>query len=258
MHDKHPYLMFLNKGNWMIQFITSSFTAIKSTLHSNTGNGVQSWFSRFSIKVATAVLRIIIIRLRMVHFKLIVLTVLIAVSSWKLKYISNVQLSLHEQIKISCPQSALSQEEGEGNDKDKNSGECNKGWKHGKHGKHHERMMKCIKQTNELKDCCTLPQDDSIKEDPECKHHLEGIEGKEKHEKMKAYKCFTDCIFNSKGLMVDGNIDAEKFKEMSDNMLTENGQLEFKSISDESIDFCSNQSKSAVVPESFYNQRILH
>lgn len=52
----------------------------------------------------------------------------------------------------------------------------------------------------DLAECCHIPKDESMKEDPDCKHHLEGIDEKEGKEKHKAYNCFNECFFEKKGL----------------------------------------------------------
>lgn len=123
-------------------------------------------------------------------------------------------------------QSALSEEK-----------DCDKGWKNEKH----QKMKKCMEETRELKACCPFPENESIKDDPECSHHLEGIEAKEKKEKMKAYNCFSECIFTNKNLLVDGELDGAEIKKMTEQYITEANESEFIEISLNSIDYCMNE-----------------
>lgn len=108
-------------------------------------------------------------------------------------------------------------------------------------------MKKCMKETRELKECCPFPENESIKNDPECSHHLEGIEDKEKKEKMKAYNCFSECIFENKGLLVEGDFNGDEIKKMIEKSMTEANGSEFIDISLSSIDYCINERKIILI-----------
>jgi hypothetical protein len=100
-------------------------------------------------------------------------------------------------------------------------------------------MKQCMKDTKDLKNCCPFPKHEEEKEDPECKHHLEGIETKEGKQKHKAYNCYTECSFKNKGLLNDeGVINKEKLKELTEDHLTKNDAEDFKEITMNSIDYC--------------------
>lgn len=98
-----------------------------------------------------------------------------------------------------------------------------------------------MKETRELMACCPFPENESIKNDPECSHHLEGIDDKEKKEKMKAHNCFLECIFQNKGLLIDGELQGDEIKDMTEKFLVEENGSEFTAISLGSIDYCMNQ-----------------
>lgn len=122
---------------------------------------------------------------------------------------------------------------------------CDEGGEDGgdKGKKHHEKIKKCMKQTMDLTPCCPYPKDESAKDDPDCKHHLEGIEGMEKKEKHKAYKCFTDCIFTKNGLLVDGELVKEKIHEMTNQMLEKLEGDDWNEITTQSVDYCLDECK---------------
>ena len=84
--------------------------------------------------------------------------------------------------------------------------------------------------------CCSFPKDETMLEEPECKHFLEGLtenNGKGKH---KAYKCFAECIFKLKGIFVDGDLVLSKILEETDKSLAD--AAEFRDISVTSINYC--------------------
>jgi hypothetical protein len=123
----------------------------------------------------------------------------------------------------------------------------------GKGHEKHEKFKKCFNQTKALKECCPSSNSESMKDDPDCKHHLEGIEDKEKKQKFKAYKCFSECILEKGGIFVDGNFNKEKLIESTENHLTLNNDLDFKDIAMDSIDFCLGKSEKIVQhPIKFY------
>lgn len=107
--------------------------------------------------------------------------------------------------------------------------------------KHHEKIKKCMKETEDLKKCCPYPKKEDIKDDPKCKHHIEGIEDMEKKEQHKAYKCFAECWFEEKGLIEDGELVKEKIHEETNKMLVELEGEDFQLISTESIDYCLDE-----------------
>lgn len=101
-----------------------------------------------------------------------------------------------------------------------------------------------MKETKDLKDCCPSNTDDeSMKDDPECKHHLEGIETMDKKAKGKAYKCFTECIFTTRGIYNDGVFEKDKLKEFSEEAMVKSNDIDLKDIAFESIDYCMGERK---------------
>ena len=112
-----------------------------------------------------------------------------------------------------------------------------------KHEKHIEKMKKCMQDTLQLKNCCPYPNDDSFKDEPACKPFLEGIEDKKGKEKHKAYSCFLDCLFEKKGLYKDGELNKEKISEVTKNGLTANSGENFLQISENAINYCSDERK---------------
>lgn len=118
----------------------------------------------------------------------------------------------------------------------------------GKH-KHHKKMMQCMKQTIDLQEsCCPFPRDDSVKDDPVCKEHLEGIEEKEGKEKHRAMKCWFDCIYKSKGLIEEKKLQKDATLNYFDEMLTKLEAEDFKAVTEESIEYCFAESEFS--PES--------
>ena len=118
--------------------------------------------------------------------------------------------------------------------------------KDGDWGKHKEKIKKCMEETDKLIECCPFPKNDEVKEDPDCKHHLEGVEKKEKKDQMKASSCFTECVFKKNELLNDKNeLDNEKLKNAIGDYLEKNNGADFKKISLESIDYCINDCKKS-------------
>lgn len=111
-----------------------------------------------------------------------------------------------------------------------------------------EKIKQCMQQTKDLHDCCQLPKDEEMKNDPDCKQHLEGIEGKEKKEQHKAQTCFVECIFKKSGIISEGkDIVKDKLKEETEKHLTKFNAPEFKDISMNSIDFCVGECKKKMI-----------
>lgn len=110
-------------------------------------------------------------------------------------------------------------------------------------GKNKEKHKQCMLQTNDLQACCPFPKDEEMKAGP-CNEHLEGIEGKEDKDKWHAYSCSTECYFKSKGLVNEaGELQVENMKEHTGKLLDANNGDDFKAISEESIDYCTVESK---------------
>lgn len=105
------------------------------------------------------------------------------------------------------------------------------------------KMIKCGKDTEKLgKECCPMPKFDELKNDPECKSHLDGIDEKEGMEKGKAYSCFMDCIFKAKGLIEGRELKWDEIRKHNDEFLGTDS--EFKEVSAKAIDFCENKGKT--------------
>lgn len=99
-------------------------------------------------------------------------------------------------------------------------------------------------------ECCPFPKNDEVKDDPDCKHHLEGIEKKEKKDQHKASSCFAECIFKKNELLNDKNeLDKEKLKNGIGDYLEKNNAADFKAISLESIDLCITECKKKLSDE---------
>jgi len=95
-----------------------------------------------------------------------------------------------------------------------------------------------------LKKCCTLPFDE-VKNDPNCKKHLEGVDPDNKMEMMKAGMCFNECYYKSKGMINDaGDVVKEKMLEQS--LLMKDP--DFKDITKASIDMCVTKSELKLLP----------
>ncbi|CAO1331323.1 unnamed protein product [Diamesa serratosioi] len=91
----------------------------------------------------------------------------------------------------------------------------------------------------DLQPCCQFPSDASMMSG-ECMVHLEGLEDKEEREKWHAYSCFTDCYFKSKGMVNDaGELQIDQIKEQTTSLLDANNGQDFKSLSIETIDYCT-------------------
>lgn len=121
-------------------------------------------------------------------------------------------------------------------------------------GGHHEKMKKCFKQVKELEDkCCPLPKpDENAETDPDCAHHLEGIEAKEKKEQHKAKGCYMECVFKKNGVISeDGEIVKEKFKESTEQYLEKAEALEFKDATFNAIDTCIADCKEKKLKKTF-------
>lgn len=124
----------------------------------------------------------------------------------------------------------------------KGKGDKGKG---GKWDKNKEKIKQCMHETKELMKCCPFPENDDTKNDPDCKHHLEGIENKEKDhkEKHKAHSCFTECLFKKKEILKEnGELDKEKLKAEIKEFLGES-KAGFQEISFSSVDYCISECK---------------
>lgn len=114
-----------------------------------------------------------------------------------------------------------------------------------KWGKHKEKIKKCVNETKELMKCCPFPaHDDDVKNDPDCKHHLEGIEDKKHKEQFKAHACFSECLFKKKEILKENNeLDTDKLKSSLDEFLVKKDAADFKEIAGNSIDYCLGECK---------------
>ena len=99
-------------------------------------------------------------------------------------------------------------------------------------------------ETKELTKCCPFPENKDMKDDPDCKQHLEGIDKKEKKDQHKAASCFTECIMKKTGVLNEkSEVDKEKLKAAMGDYLEKNNAADLKQISSDSIDFCINECK---------------
>lgn len=96
-------------------------------------------------------------------------------------------------------------------------------------------------QTEKLKACCPLPKStDDYKKDPECGHHLEGIEGMKEKEMFHAGVCFVECMFKSRELIgEDKEVMWEEIKKRGNEVFGESE--DFKDVTEKSIEFCETK-----------------
>lgn len=83
-----------------------------------------------------------------------------------------------------------------------------------------------------------MPKDEQLKEDEECKQHLDGLptEGKGRY---RALGCFNECVFKKHGLFSDGQFtDRLKIKEAFETYLKKNNGDDFIDVSMTSVDYC--------------------
>lgn len=101
---------------------------------------------------------------------------------------------------------------------------------------HHQHLASGMRsiETKNLTACCPSPKAQSMKDDAECKSHIEGIESMDNKQKHKAYTCFVECIFKSKGLIEGKDVKWDKVKEVS----VEFHEPEFKEVVEKAVDFC--------------------
>lgn len=127
---------------------------------------------------------------------------------------------------------------------EKENDKCDKGGK-GKWGneKHHEKIKQCAQQTMDLKACCPFPENEALKDDPDCKHHLEGIDKKNEKDQHKAYKCFSECIFTERDMFVNGSFVDSEIHDFNDEFLADFGGEDFLHITGSSIDYCLAECK---------------
>lgn len=106
----------------------------------------------------------------------------------------------------------------------------------------HKKMMECHKQTEELSKCCEFPKPSEKEETSECKtEHLTGIETKDKKEQGKAFSCFLDCEFKSKGFIEGKEVKWDKIKEYGESHKDE--APGFEEVGNSALDFCQKTSK---------------
>jgi hypothetical protein len=114
------------------------------------------------------------------------------------------------------------------------------------HAEKHKKHMECAQETRNLTECCPMPKFEELKNDPECKVHLEGIDEKDHKGKMKAGVCFMECIFKSKGLIEDKDVKWDKIKELAGE------DPDFKEVSEKAVDFCEAKGELATIfPQQF-------
>ena len=105
----------------------------------------------------------------------------------------------------------------------------------------HKKMMECHKQSQDLGKCCEFPKPKE-EEESECKtEHLTGIETKEKKEQGKAFMCFMDCEFKSKGFIVDKEVKWDKMKEYGEAHKEE--APGFEEVGNQALEFCEKNCK---------------
>ena len=106
----------------------------------------------------------------------------------------------------------------------------------------HKKMMECHKQTEALGKCCEFPNLKELEEESECKkEHLTGIETKEKKEQGKAFMCFMDCEFKSKGFIEGKEVKWDKIKEFNEAHKDE--APEFNEVGNNALEFCEKTCK---------------
>ncbi|CAG9798319.1 unnamed protein product [Chironomus riparius] len=99
----------------------------------------------------------------------------------------------------------------------------------------HKKMMECHEQTKALGQCCEFPK--PKEEESECKtEHLMGIETKEKKEQGKAFMCFMDCEFKSKGFIEGKEVKWDKIKEYGE--AHKEDAPGFDEVGNSALEFC--------------------
>lgn len=83
-----------------------------------------------------------------------------------------------------------------------------------------------------------------MKDDPECKHLLTGIEAMGEKEQYKAHKCFTQCIFQERKLFVAGELVEKEIRNFNEEFLNDNGGEDFIDITKNSTDYCFEECES--------------
>lgn len=129
--------------------------------------------------------------------------------------------------------------------KDSHSGEDGDG--HKKNDDKFKKKKECMKQTEELKACCPLPKSsEDYMKDPECGHHLEGIDEKEGKDKFHTIVCFVECMFTSRGLLGGDDENKEilwdEVRKGTNEIFGEGDNL--KEVTEKAIDFCENICKT--------------
>jgi hypothetical protein len=117
--------------------------------------------------------------------------------------------------------------------------------KGGDWGKNKEKMKKCMEEEKKLMECCPYPKGDDMKDDPDCKHHLDGVDKKEDKEKHKAYSCFSECIAKKKGVLdADGKLDEAKLKSEMEEYLKANDAADLVDPTTNAIQSCLDDCKT--------------
>jgi hypothetical protein len=116
----------------------------------------------------------------------------------------------------------------------------------------HKQHVECAMATKNLTTCCPMPKHEELKNDPECKVHLEGLEDKDEKQKGRAMVCFIECLFKNKGLIEGHDVKWDKLKEFT----TSDGEADFKDVSLKAIDFCEAKGESSIPAKPTPKQEI--
>lgn len=112
-------------------------------------------------------------------------------------------------------------------------------------GKQRRTFKECVqRRIYAMNECCSVPKPDPMKEDSSCRVYLEGLDGKTERENLIAERCFTECMFETRGFFKDGAFNKPKILEAYESLLTEHNELDLLNISRTSIDSCINACKS--------------
>jgi hypothetical protein len=113
------------------------------------------------------------------------------------------------------------------------------GGDHEKFKEKHKKHKECMKETKQLTECCELPKPKDTAD--ECNEKMTELENKEGHEKMKAFSCYIECEFKSKGFLVEKEIQWDKIKEYHEEHKSE--VAEFEDASTKALEFCEPKGK---------------
>jgi hypothetical protein len=108
-----------------------------------------------------------------------------------------------------------------------------------------ERRKKCLRETKNLvQNCCRFPLEDFSKIPEECKSGLEGLEGKQGLDRYRTLACIRECSFKAVGILKDGDlVDTETMKKVTKQHLTNLGQEDLETTTNEAIEYCLGKSK---------------